>query len=95
MAPSALATHWVVLEEPPTNLAMTDLKVVAARKTLFGGWEGNWLAFNDAHDVKLPGSSGPTVPFFMYPQAETPLGRIDSLDPDTFKYTITAKELPA
>ena len=47
----------VVLEEPPTNLAMTDLKVMAARKTLFGAWEGNWLAFNTAHDVKLPGSN--------------------------------------
>jgi hypothetical protein len=27
----------------------------------------------------------------MYPQAETPEGRRDSLDPDTFKYTITAR----
>ena len=45
----------VVLEEPPANLAMTDLKVLAARKTLFGAWEGNWVAFNTAHDVKLPG----------------------------------------
>ena len=47
----------VVLEEPPGNLAMTDPKVVAARKALFGAWEGNWVAFNDAHDVKLPGSN--------------------------------------
>ena len=45
----------VVLEEPPGNLAMSDLKVVAARKALFGAWEGNWVAFNVAHDVKLPG----------------------------------------
>ena len=36
---------------------MTDPKVVAARKTLFGAWEGNWLAFNIAHDVKLPGAA--------------------------------------
>ena len=46
----------VVLEEPPGNLAMTDPKVLAARKALFGSWEGNWVAFNTAHDVKLPGS---------------------------------------
>ena len=46
----------VVLEEPPANLAMTDPKVLAARKALFGAWEGNWVAFNTAHDVKLPGS---------------------------------------
>jgi transglutaminase-like putative cysteine protease len=83
----------VVLEEPPTNLAMTDLKVMAARKTLFGAWEGNWLAFNTAHDVKLPGNSEDSLPFLMYPQAADKQGLIDSLDPDAFKYTITAKEL--
>jgi hypothetical protein len=31
----------------------------------------------------------------MYPQAETVASRLDCLDPDTFKYTITAKELTA
>ena len=85
----------VVLEEPPTNLAMTDLKVVAARKTLFGGWEGNWLAFNDAHDVKLPGSKEAPLPFLMYPQAEDKSGAVDPYDPDAFKYRITARELTA
>jgi transglutaminase-like putative cysteine protease len=86
----------VVLEEPPTNLAMTDLKVLAARKTLFGAWEGNWLAFNVAHDVKLPGSSvQEPLPFLMYPQAEDKAGLIDPLDPDAFKYKITAHELTA
>jgi len=29
----------------------------------------------------------------MYPQAETGEGRIDSLDPDNFKYEITSKEI--
>lgn len=86
----------VVLEEPPTNLAMTDLKVLAARKTLFGAWEGNWLAFNVAHDVKLPGSSvAERLPFLMYPQAEDKAGLIDPLDPEAFKYKITARELTA
>ena len=60
----------VVLEEPPTNLAIDDPKVVAARKTLFGSWESNWLAYNFAHDVALPGSSGPKLAFLMYPQGE-------------------------
>ena len=85
----------VVLEEPPANLALTDLKVTAARRTLFGAWEGNWLAFNSAHDVQLPGSSEPPLPFLMYPQAADKQGLIDSLDPDAFKYTITAREVTA
>ena len=83
----------VVLEEPPGNLALTNLKVTAARRTLFGAWEMNWLAYNTAQDVKLPGSNGPPVEFLMYPQAEIAGMRLDSLDPDTFKYVITAKEL--
>jgi transglutaminase-like putative cysteine protease len=85
----------VVLEEPPGNLAMKDPKVLAARKALFGSWEGNWVAFNDAHDLKLPGSKEPAIPFLMYPQAENKDGFLDSLDPDKFKYRITARELTA
>jgi hypothetical protein len=45
--------------------------------------------------VALPGSSGPKIGFLMYPQAETRGERVDSLDPDTFKYKITAREIPA
>ena len=83
----------VVLEEPPGNLANDDVKVVQAREILFGAWEGNWLAYNFAHDVTLPGSQGPKLPFLMYPQAETAAGRLDPLDPDSVKYTITAREI--
>jgi transglutaminase-like putative cysteine protease len=83
----------VILEEPPANLAIDDPKVVAARKALFGAWEGNWLAYNFAHDIALPGAKGPAVEFLMYPQAETASGRLDCLDPDTFKYTISAREV--
>jgi len=50
------------------------------------------MAFNFAHDVVLPGSSGAPVGFFMYPQAETTDGRLDSLDPDSFKYEIKSRE---
>jgi transglutaminase-like putative cysteine protease len=85
----------VVLEEPPGNLALTDSKVEQARKTLFGAWEGNWLAYNIAHDVALPGSSGPRVGFLMYPEAEVAGERRDCLSADTFKYAITARELTA
>jgi hypothetical protein len=47
-----------------------------------------------AHDVALPGSSGPKLGFLMYPQAEHGAGRVDSLAPDDFKYAISARELP-
>jgi transglutaminase-like putative cysteine protease len=83
----------VALEEPPGNLALTDAKVEAARRTLFGAWETNWIAYNDAHDVRLPGAAGPAVGFLMYPQAETAAGRLDCLDPATFRYGISTKEI--
>lgn len=83
----------VVLEEPPGNLALDNAKVIAARKTLFGAWEGNWLAYNVAHDVVLPGAAGPQLGFLMYPQAETASQRLDCLEPDAFKYTITSREM--
>jgi hypothetical protein len=67
--------------------------VVNARKTLFGAWETNWLAYNAAHDLALPGAKGPPIDFLMYPQAETAAGRLDSLDADAMRYTIKAKAL--
>jgi hypothetical protein len=68
--------------------------VKAARARLFGSWEMNWMAYNFAHDVALPGSSGAPLGFFMYPVAETAGGhRLDSLDFENFKYRITAREM--
>jgi len=83
----------VVLEEPPGNLPLSDEKVVKARSRLFGSWEMNWIAYNFAHDVALPGSTRAPLGFLMYPQAETKEGRVDSLDPDNFKYEITSREI--
>ena len=82
----------VVLEEPPGNRSLDDEMVKKARARLFGSWEMNWVAYNFAHDVPLPGSSGPAVGFLLYPQAETADGRLDSLDPDNFKYEITSRQ---
>ena len=79
----------VALEEPPGRRTLDDPMVKDARRRLFGSWEMNWIAFNFAHDVRLPGSSGATLPFLMYPQAETNGRRVDSLDPERFKYNIT------
>ena len=65
-------------------------------KGLFGSWEGNWVAYNTAHDVRLPGRSGSgTLPFLMYPQGENANGRFDELSPDTFRYAIAAREITA
>jgi transglutaminase-like putative cysteine protease len=85
----------VVLEEPPGNLSVGDDKVRLARAKLFGAWEMNWLAYNRAQEVRLPSSSGETIGFLMYPQCETASGRKDSLDPEHFKYQISAKEISA
>ena len=82
----------VVLEEPPGNLSLDDEVVRRARARLFGAWEMNWIAYNFEHDVTLPGSTRGRIPYFMYPQGETTDGRLDSLDPDTFKYMINVKE---
>jgi transglutaminase-like putative cysteine protease len=83
----------VVLEEPPGNRPLNDEVVSKVRKQLFGFWEMNWMAFNYAHDVVLPGSAQQPLIFLMYPQAETAEGRVDPLDPDNFKYEITVKEI--
>jgi transglutaminase-like putative cysteine protease len=83
----------VVLEEPPTGRTLEDPVVQKARRKLFGAWEMNYLAFNYGHDLSLPAASSPPLPFLMYPQCETAGGRKDSLDPVTFKYEITAREL--
>jgi transglutaminase-like putative cysteine protease len=83
----------VVLEEKAGGIAITDPQAQKARAKLFGAWEMNWLAYNYGHDIKLPSSTGKAVPFLMYPQAEVGDERKDSLDPTTFRYTITSREL--
>lgn len=82
----------VVLEEAP-GLTLADEAPRRARKTLFGSWEMNWLAYNYAHDLALPGAAKGKIGFFMYPCCETAQGRLDSLEPATFKYAIASREL--
>jgi hypothetical protein len=84
VAPSALGYK---------SLGASTPNISKARTRLFGSWEMNWMAYNFAHDVALPGSKEGPVAFLMYPQAETDAGRLDSLDPDGFKYEITSREL--
>jgi transglutaminase-like putative cysteine protease len=82
--------------ETPEWIKTTQHAVVApVNKALFGGWEGNWMAWNMAHDLKLPQAQGPALGFLMYPVAETGGERLDSYAPDAFKYQITAREIKA
>ncbi len=82
--------------ETPEWIKRTDHAVVRpVYNRLFGGWEGNWMGWNTAHDVVLPGSKEDRLSFLMYPVAETVDGRADSYAPDTFKYQITAREIKA
>ena len=83
----------VMLEEPPTHMSADEPKVVAAREALIGACEGNWVAFNCAHDVALPGASSGPVGFLMYPEGEVGGRRLDCLDPAAFHYRIEAREL--
>ena len=83
----------VMRQETPQWIKDASHPLVApVKRALFGGWEGNWLAFNHAHDVALPNAQGPKLGFLMYPQAENANGRYDALDPERFRYTITARE---
>ncbi|TXT39953.1 MAG: transglutaminase domain-containing protein [Comamonadaceae bacterium] len=86
----------VMRQETPEWIKSPSHSVVApVNKALFGSWEGNWMAYNTAHDVKLPHASGPALGFLMYPVAENAAGRLNSYAPDDFKYQISARETTA
>ena len=82
----------VVLEEKP-GLELGDPLVMEVRARLFGGWEMNLMPYNVAHDVELPNSKGPTLGFLMYPQAEAGGKRLDSLEPEKFRYSLASREI--
>lgn len=86
----------VMRQETGEWIKDADHPIVApVRKALFGRWEGNWIAYNAASDVQLPGSSGKPLPFLMYPQAESGGRRHDALDAENFVYKIHAREITA
>ena len=80
----------VVLEE---GIAVDSDKVKALRERLFGNWEMNWVGFNYARDFTLPAQTSGPIGFLMYPYGETADGVLDSLDPASFAYSISAKEI--
>lgn len=82
----------VMLEEQAGGLPFSDPKVQKANDWMFGGWEMNWMAYNHAHDLKLPGTQDQAA-YLMYPQAQVGDKKLDSLKPDTFKYSINSVKL--
>ena len=83
----------VVLE---AKLPVDSPEMRAQRDRLFGSWEMNWVAYNHATDIALPGAPRPmNEHFLMYPCAMTPNGELDQLSPETFRYRITSQELTA
>ena len=78
----------VVLE---ANLPVDSAAVKAERERLFGSWEMNWVGYNSATDIVLPGATrAPDEHFLMYPLAMTPAGELDQLDAASFKYKLTS-----
>ena len=82
----------VVLEQ---KLALDSPEVRALRERLFGNWEMNWVGYNSATDIELPGANGQksNFAFLMYPCALTTIGQPNTLDPGSFRYEITAREI--
>ena len=83
----------VMLEE---RLAVDSPEIRALRERLFGRWEMNWIGYNSATDIALPGLGAhqtPNFAFLMYPCAFTTTGQPDCLDPAHFRYEIAAREL--
>ncbi|HEY8049365.1 MAG TPA: transglutaminase family protein [Ramlibacter sp.] len=84
----------VMREETPVWIKNAgDPLIAPVRRALFGSWEGNWMGYNSASDVKLPGSHQSKLGFFMYPQAETADGPRDPYAPNSFVYSISAREI--
>jgi transglutaminase-like putative cysteine protease len=84
----------VVLEG---KLSIDNPEVKALRERLFGSWEMNWVGYNSATDIELPGAGKrtPNFAFLMYPCAFTTNGQPDALDPARFHYEITSREVAA
>lgn len=82
----------VVLEQ---KLAVDRPEVRELRERLFGSWEMNWVGYNSATDIELPGveQQRPNFPFLMYPCAFTAAGQPNSLDPTRFRYEIMSREI--
>ena len=69
----------------------------AFRDHQFGNWEMNWVAYNSATDIQLPGAvdaQQPEFPFLMFPCAYDANAPRPATDPARFRYEISAREVP-
>jgi transglutaminase-like putative cysteine protease len=85
----------VIRDEAVGGLELTDPKAVSARVTLFGAWEGNWVAYNMANDFALPDGQGATVPFLIRPRVMTAAGLLGGEQTPGYSLRLAATELPA
>jgi transglutaminase-like putative cysteine protease len=85
----------VIRDEASGNLELTDPKAVSARVTLFGAWEGNWVAYNMANDFALPEGEGAAVPFLIRPRVMTSAGLLGEEQTQDYSFRLAARELPA
>jgi hypothetical protein len=89
----ACAAAARLLSFTPAAAASALLAAAEPRLVPWSASAGNWPADDTAHDIALPGSTGPAVGFLIFPQAETAAGRLGCLDPDGFEYALTATEV--
>ncbi len=86
----------VMRAETPEWLRLPTGPVVEpVYKALFGAWEGNWMAYNDAHDVVLPDGDGKALGFLMYPNGRVGSEMLDAYQPKSFRYHISAEAVSA
>jgi transglutaminase-like putative cysteine protease len=84
----------VMLEEEKDRLLpLHDQRVDLARRTLFGYWEMNWMAFNTAGDTRLAPETAKALGHFMYPYAEGVKGPLDYYGPENFQYRMSSHEV--
>jgi transglutaminase-like putative cysteine protease len=72
------------------KMKLDDPDVKRMRKTLFGKWEGNWVAYNYGRDFTLPGQKD-TLNYLMYPQLISGKTAQNGMDPSEITYTLTSK----
>lgn len=78
----------VILEE---NLEFSNPRIKQISDSLFGRWDGNWIAFNHARDFVLEGYAADPINYFMYPLIRSGSLHPDGIDPTEAGYQYTSR----